>query len=931
MQIDTLVKMYLNGELLLPEMQRKYVWNSTKVRNLLDSIYRDYPSGSILMWQSSEAPEIRDSTVVPEGGPSARPFTQKLYLLDGQQRITSLATIATGQPIRIKDGDELVERHVDIYFNLDHPEKLEIESDDTAGILGEDFDARNDDARNRFFQVRNSAIENQPNWISVTKLFREGTGSILNDLKIPYDDPRYDRYYKRLNRLFTRKENYVYPVQTLPESVSYQEATDVFIRVNSAGTRLSGPDLALALVTSRWPGSMRLFDEFVAECHRADFVIEAGFLIRCVMALATGQSRFDRIGKIRIEEIKAAWEQTKPGIEYAINFIKNNARIQTSAVIPSLYALVPLSVYAVKQGLNYGSEEKDLLKWFYAASMWGRYGRGSSESILDEDLADLTGSHPATSLMENIIGQTGRIEVKDTDLASGGVRSPFFMMSYVLAMRNSAKDWGTGLAFSLTSIGKGHKVQHDHIFPRAKTSRLLRETNPALSSQDVKSLVNDMANIAFLSERENPHKSDREPKQYLAKIRRLYGDEALTAQYIPLEEDLWEMRNYEQFLRVRRSMLVSAINDLMSCLENREPMEAISVPRLVSNGESELVEFKSSLRWDYKNNSVNSVVGLAVAKAIASFMNAKGGTLLIGVDDSGQILGVEKDFLTFGPEKQNADGFQLHLVQLVKNYLGIEHMEQTHVKFETVDGKTIARITIDRSPTPVFLKVNDKTEFYVKMGNSSQPLNSEETVRYVQSHWWPKQPTGLHTAANIPETIDIFNNPKESKAIQADEGTKQREEVHEVKSISDQTPLDQDAIPKLTRRELSGLRDGVAIICPARLEGVDFLLRYASWGFISIRRKPIYFILYIKNPVGYTKYFAKVDRILDPVSSESPVKNYKDFTSFRPGKKIIVLERNSLREITDGLRIGKKYGFVQGSWYTSLGAFISAASLDDTT
>jgi hypothetical protein len=182
LEIRQLIEMFVNQELLLPEMQRRFVWNSTKLRNLVDSIYRDYPSGSILMWRTDQIPETRQSAI--EGDPSKSPFSEKLLLLDGQQRITSLTTVMTGRPIRVRDGDEVVEKHVEVYFNLDHPNKLELNIDDPA--------AQNEDARNRFFQIKNRGIENQPNWIPITKLFRESVGSILKDLRISYDDPRYE-------------------------------------------------------------------------------------------------------------------------------------------------------------------------------------------------------------------------------------------------------------------------------------------------------------------------------------------------------------------------------------------------------------------------------------------------------------------------------------------------------------------------------------------------------------------------------------------------------------------------------------------------------------------------------------------------------------------------------------------------------------------
>lgn len=126
-EIQELIDMLLDKQLILPEMQRKYVWSSTKVRNLIDSIYRDYPSGSILMWKTDLLPETRAAAI--EGNLEGAFLTEKLLLLDGQQRITSLATVMTGHPIRVKEGDQVVEKPVEVYFNIEHPD---LESNDNS-------------------------------------------------------------------------------------------------------------------------------------------------------------------------------------------------------------------------------------------------------------------------------------------------------------------------------------------------------------------------------------------------------------------------------------------------------------------------------------------------------------------------------------------------------------------------------------------------------------------------------------------------------------------------------------------------------------------------------------------------------------------------------------------------------------------------------
>jgi len=559
--------MYLEKGLLLPEMQRRYVWTSTQVRDLMDTVYHDYPSGSILLWKTDQLPETRTSAVQGEKEDTVR---DKLLLLDGQQRITALATIMTGHPIRGKDG---ALTHIDLYFNVDHPEKC---CTDESEIESEEY-------QSQFFQVKNRAIENQPTWISVTKLFTKGVGEILKDLRVNYDDPRFELINQRLNHLYNTQKNYVYPVQILPKELSYAEATRVFVRVNSMGTRLSKSDLALAQVTSRWSGSMKLFEDFVDKCSKSSFFIDEGFLMRCMMAIATGQCKFERTARTPIEDIQDAWEKTKEGFEFVVNFTKQNAKISSSNIIPSSYLFIPLLAYAVRNEMRFGKEERSFIRWFYAASMWGRYS-GASETALDQDLNAMLEEKPAEALLKNLLHQVGRLEVKEDDLLGKGISSPFFMMTYVLAVNNEAKDWGTGLALNLTNIGEEHKIEHDHIFPRSKLTTFLKQKYE--DEETIKKLVNDMANIAFLSRRENPSKSSRQPNEYLRAIKQRIGVDALTAQSIPLEEELWNMDRYEDFLAARRKLIVAGINRIMEQLLT-EPSTTQTIITLFSESKKE--------------------------------------------------------------------------------------------------------------------------------------------------------------------------------------------------------------------------------------------------------------------------------------------------------------------------------------------------------
>ena len=137
--VDSLVKMVKSGELRLPEMQRRYVWRATRVRDFLDSLYRGYPSGTILIWGTDREMPSRDLQVDQDDNP----FTGHKLLLDGQQRLTSLTAVLNGEAIRVRDR----KRPIEILFNLEHPDgppvdASEVEDDTTDG---EDVDTEADD------------------------------------------------------------------------------------------------------------------------------------------------------------------------------------------------------------------------------------------------------------------------------------------------------------------------------------------------------------------------------------------------------------------------------------------------------------------------------------------------------------------------------------------------------------------------------------------------------------------------------------------------------------------------------------------------------------------------------------------------------------------------------------------------------------------
>src|SRR5664280_806479 len=136
--VEELVSMIERGELRLPEMQRRYVWRSTRVRDLLDSLYRGYPSGAILLWETDEDVPLQDFAVQQE----SNPYTNTRLLLDGQQRLTSLSAVIRGEQVKVRGR----KRPIELLFNLEHPDELAVVTEvDEEGEDGEEEDELIDD------------------------------------------------------------------------------------------------------------------------------------------------------------------------------------------------------------------------------------------------------------------------------------------------------------------------------------------------------------------------------------------------------------------------------------------------------------------------------------------------------------------------------------------------------------------------------------------------------------------------------------------------------------------------------------------------------------------------------------------------------------------------------------------------------------------
>lgn len=241
-------------------------------------------------------------------------------------------------------------------------------------------------------------------------------------------------------------------MQVLEKSMSYEEVTEIFVRVNSLGIKLRGLDLALAQITSRWKGFMGMIEEFTEEFKEdEDYILETGLPVHTLVVFATHQSRFKTVGKISKEKLEESWKLATNGLRFAIDFLRSNAGIDNLSYLSSPFLLVPIAVYAILNNERLSPEEqKKILRWFYLAHMRGHYSMGSSESILEADLSLLFKNKNLDDLTNQLHLHVKKFVVDIDDLVNRGIRSPFFsMMLFCLEAK-----WRQGLVFWLEAVRK---------------------------------------------------------------------------------------------------------------------------------------------------------------------------------------------------------------------------------------------------------------------------------------------------------------------------------------------------------------------------------------------------------------------------------------------------------------------------------------------
>jgi hypothetical protein len=525
------------GILNVPEFQRKYVWRASKVADLVDSLWRGYPIGTLLLWESSSYESPR--TALGNQG-------RKLWIVDGQQRVTSLALLFGRKPYWWSDAPQWNKfyKKYDILVNV----------------------AKDKD--NLEFGLTNPVRSKSNEWLSVRTVLQSPN---LSELAIEVSEKlggskRFAEFHEKLQSIKTIENAQLYEIIVDHE---LEDVAEIFGRLNTAGTKIRESDIIVALVAAKQQGWIRQkFDPFLKDLELKGFEFDPGVVVRTLAIVGHGSARLKEVPEAFWEPSDAFdeyWRKTKEAISAVVkNLIEHG--VLSSELLPSLNVLIPVFVRRAFFPKDFNFERA--FHWLLIATRDGRYG-GAATTVLDQDTRQTRAKGSFAEAIDELTSRLSASRVFTPDDFREEYTDKFLRLILYLTVFNSgAKDWinqdvRIGFDKEDNEINEGFKPEWHHIFPR----KIMK----AFDS----SLVDSFANIAVLNEKANRSFSAKPPRQYLQEHK--VGRERLDEQAVPPNEFL-DLNRFEEFLKLRAEKLAERATTYLQGLAQSNNLPA-SLPQ----------------------------------------------------------------------------------------------------------------------------------------------------------------------------------------------------------------------------------------------------------------------------------------------------------------------------------------------------------------
>ncbi|MCC0011796.1 MAG: DUF262 domain-containing protein [Sphingomonadaceae bacterium] len=732
--ISSLIEDIDMGKIGLPELQRPFVWPNVNVRDLFDSLYRGYPAGFLLFWKTGAEGGLKSI------GTGPKQSVPELAIVDGQQRLTSLYAVVKGMEVL---RSNFKKERIQIAFNP----------------LSGRFDVADAAIKKDRAFIPDISVLWTPDFKAGA--FRKAFLSQLTEIREISDDEEaaIEDAIDHLRNL----PNYNFVALTLASSVDEETIAEVFVRINGKGKALNQADFIMTLMSVFWEEGRVELENFSLQATVPSEGQASPFnhfikpspdqMLRATVGLALKRARLANVyGALRgkdaatgvdnpdkregqfalMREAQSAvlnlanWHHFLDALKLA--GYRGQKMVSSEAAIIFSYVLYLIGIR--DYGIDRTRMRQAIAEFYFMSAMTGRY-TSSPETRFEADLAQVRDLGSGEAFIAKLREMCDTTLTNDyweitlpSQLATSASRSPtlFAYQASLIMLDAPALFSPLKLVAMIDPAIKGSKasLEQHHLFPRAY-----------LEGQGVTDLkqINQIANFAPVEWPENIKIGKQPPAEYVPALdaqmtaserERVYGLHALPY--------LWWELPYDQFLVERRLRMAQVVRRAWEQLRGDAAIEAVappSVAELIAGGETGAVEFKSTLRINLHTGQPDEKMHLSALKTIAGFLNAKGGTLLIGVADDGEVLGIGADGFP------NEDKMGLHLVNLIKDRIGEVFLPYVHPHFEDQEDERVLMVRCEPGPKAAFLKDGKEQRFFVRGGNATAELNGAGVTDYI--------------------------------------------------------------------------------------------------------------------------------------------------------------------------------------------------------
>ncbi|MPQ23567.1 DUF262 domain-containing protein [Bacillus paralicheniformis] len=512
-KIDKLRSKILDGEIKIPPFQRGYVWNQEQIIDLLDSIYNDYPIGSILLWETTEnLPSERNL-----GGfllPDVEEEYPKNYVLDGQQRVTTIFGVFCRELEQTEDDFTVSPELFDVYFDINDKkfttaDKMnETHTNLSLKLLFDNFNFNK--------EITNYSLEENETAVKLQSLF----------------------------------QNYELPTVTIKRRKK-SEVGIIFERINNSGTHLSTLDLMIAWTWTSEYHLKEVFDDLYDLLDKKNFGgIKQKIILQCYSAIIKKETKTSAILNLEPEEVRDSTGILQKSLEKAIDYLATQFNIKSEDFLPKSHQLVPITYLFSKVNYLDSLQSGALAQWFWRTSFSKRYSAGT-DAAMDSDL----------KFMDDILlNEFSGLNKYQSDVSVEQLKSHKFtkssslVKSFLLLLSQSGPlDLTNGNKIELgNSMSTYNRKEYHHIFPKNFLKGKGYKTNE----------INSLCNFCFLPSSSNKLISDKKPSIYFESIvpkDKLH--QIIESNLLPIDYDIYLKNDFNAFITQRAKLIKDRILD----------------------------------------------------------------------------------------------------------------------------------------------------------------------------------------------------------------------------------------------------------------------------------------------------------------------------------------------------------------------------------